>query len=78
MSFTNAFERGRNPYCAVFEFAAPHSLNVNFAGGSPAAGYFLCTAKESNQRKAAPGSPALRAALRCSAALRGMACDHVL
>ena len=38
----------------------------NFAGGSPAASYFSCSAKKSNQKKAGPGSPALRASLRCS------------
>ena len=36
------------------------------AGGCPAATYFLCFAKESKQRKATPGSSALRASLRCS------------
>ena len=41
-------------------------FNVNVAGGSPAAGHFSCSAKKSNQKKAAPGSPALRAPLRCS------------
>jgi len=29
-------------------------LYFNFAGGSPAAGYFSCSAKKSNQKKAAP------------------------
>ena len=37
-----------------------------FAGGCPAASYFLCAAKESNQRKAAPLPPPLRGALRYS------------
>ena len=37
-----------------------------FAGGWPAASHFSCAAKKSNQKKAAPGSPALRAPLRCS------------
>ena len=36
------------------------------AGGSPAASHFLCFAKESNQRKATPGSSPLRGSLRCS------------
>ena len=36
------------------------------AGGSPAASYFSCSAKKSNPKKAAPGSSALRAALRYS------------
>ena len=29
-------------------------LHYNFAGGSPAASYFSCSAKKSNQKKAAP------------------------
>ncbi len=41
-------------------------LCFKFAGGSPAAGHFSCAAKKSNQKKAAPGSPALRASLRYS------------
>jgi hypothetical protein len=40
--------------------------HFNFAGGSPAAGHFSCAAKKSNQKKAAPGSPSLRAPLRYS------------
>jgi hypothetical protein len=40
----------------------------NFAGGSPAASYFLLLRqKESNQRKGDPGLPPLRGTLRCSA-----------
>jgi len=40
---------------------------INFAGGSPAAGYFSCFAKKSNQKKAIPNPPPLRGSLRCSA-----------
>ena len=40
---------------------------INFAGGSPAAGYFSYFAKKSNQKKAIPNSPPLRGSLRCSA-----------
>ena len=36
------------------------------AGGGPAAAHFLCSAKESKQRKAAPSSPPLRGSLRYS------------
>ena len=39
---------------------------IKFAGGGPAAGYFSCLAKKSNQKKATPGSPVLWTALRCS------------
>jgi len=35
----------------------------NVAGGSPAAGYFSCFAKKSNQKKAIPGLPPLRGSL---------------
>jgi hypothetical protein len=42
-------------------------FKVNFAGGSPAASYFLLLRqKESNQRKGDPGLPPLRGSLRCS------------
>ena len=41
-------------------------LRFLLAGGSPAAGYFSCFAKKSNQKKATPGSPVLRTPLRCS------------
>ena len=41
-------------------------LRFLLAGGSPAAGYFSCFAKKSNQKKATPGSPVLRTSLRCS------------
>ena len=37
-----------------------------FAGGWPAASDFSCAAKKSNQKKAAPGSPVVRTALRGS------------
>ena len=36
------------------------------AGGSPAATHFSCFAKKSKQKKATPGSSALRASLRYS------------
>ena len=43
------------------------NINVKFAGGSPAAGHFLLYCqKKVTKEKAAPGSPALRASLRCS------------
>jgi hypothetical protein len=42
-------------------------LNTKFAGGSPAAGHFLLYGqKKVTKENAAPGSPALRAPLRCS------------
>ncbi len=36
------------------------STYFNFAGGGPAAGYFSCSAKKSNQKKAAPVRRPLR------------------
>jgi hypothetical protein len=40
------------------------------AGGGPAAAHFLCSAKESKQRKASPGSSPVRFALGFPALLR--------
>ena len=44
----------------------PRTCNHRLAGGSPAADYFSCSAKKSNQKKAAPAEPVLRTSLRCS------------
>jgi len=38
-------------------------ININFAGGSPAAAYYSCFAKKSKQKKAIPGLPPLRGTL---------------
>src|SRR6185295_12290802 len=48
-------------------------FTFHWAGGSPAAGYFPCAAKESNQRKAAPGvvPTVQRVALCCLTRLGG-------
>jgi hypothetical protein len=42
-------------------------IQVNFAGGSPAAShFFLLRQRKSNQKEGDPGLPPLRGALRCS------------
>ena len=41
-------------------------ININFAGGSPTAGYLSCFAKKGNPKKAPPVPPSLRDSLRCS------------
>src|ERR1043166_62362 len=47
----------RNPFQRRHAAALPY-CKINFAGGSPAAGYFLLLAqKESNQRKGPPAAP---------------------
>jgi len=35
-------------------------ININFAGGSPAAAYLSCFAKKGKPKKAIPGLPPLR------------------
>ena len=64
MQLQRAFVRGREApvskprrYLLMPDGDAESSffLGVDKAGGSPAAGHFPCAAKESNQRKAAPG-----------------------
>ena len=53
-----------NPY-SYGSFEIYHG-KIQEAGGSPAAGHFPCAAKESNQRKAAPGvAPRIRGVTLC-------------